>query len=214
MTGRGGQELFWAGQFGDDYIERNTEDRLLATNTALFARALSRTDRVQSVIELGANIGLNLSAINHLLPGAEMCAVEINEKAGAVLAARLPHVSLACRSIFEFKPERTWDVAFTKGVLIHIDPDRLAEVYEVLHRCSARYILICEYYNPSPVEIPYRGHNNRLYKRDFAGEMLDRFADLRLLDYGFIYRRDLNFSQDDITWFLLEKRSAVGTPAG
>jgi spore coat polysaccharide biosynthesis protein SpsF len=26
------------------------------------------------------------------------------------------------------------------------------------------------------------------------------------VDYGFAYRRDPNFPQDDITWFLLEKR--------
>ena len=35
--------------------------------------------------------------------------------------------------------------------------------------------------------------------------MLDRFPDLRLLDYGFAYHRDPVFPQDDITWFLLEK---------
>jgi spore coat polysaccharide biosynthesis protein SpsF len=27
-----------------------------------------------------------------------------------------------------------------------------------------------------------------------------------LVDYGFAYHRDPNFPQDDITWFLLEKR--------
>ena len=30
--------------------------------------------------------------------------------------------------------------------------------------------------------------------------------DLRLVDYGFSYHRDRAFPQDDITWFLLEKR--------
>ncbi len=62
-----------------------------------------------------------------------------------------------------------------------------------------------EYYNPTPVEIPYRGHGARLYKRDFCGEILDRFGDLQLLDYGFAYRRDERFAQDDLTWFLMEK---------
>jgi spore coat polysaccharide biosynthesis protein SpsF len=66
--------------------------------------------------------------------------------------------------------------------------------------------LICEYYNPSPVAIPYRGHSDRLFKRDFAGEMLEMFADLKLVDYGFAYHRDPAFPQDDITWFLMEKR--------
>jgi len=44
-----------------------------------------------------------------------------------------------------------------------------------------------------------------LFKRDFAGEMLDRFKDLELLDYGFVYHRDNNFPQDDLNWFLLRK---------
>jgi spore coat polysaccharide biosynthesis protein SpsF len=45
-----------------------------------------------------------------------------------------------------------------------------------------------------------------LFKRDFAGEMLDKYADLKLCDYGFVYHRE-KFSQDDISWFLLEKIS-------
>jgi spore coat polysaccharide biosynthesis protein SpsF len=66
--------------------------------------------------------------------------------------------------------------------------------------------LVCEYYNPSPVSIPYRGHTNKLFKRDFAGELMDRYPDLQLIDYGFVYRRDPSFPQDDVTWFLMEKR--------
>ena len=65
--------------------------------------------------------------------------------------------------------------------------------------------MICEYYNPSPTTIAYRGHSDRLFKRDFAGEMLEKFSDLKLVDYGFSYHRDNSFPQDDITWFLLQK---------
>jgi len=75
----------------------------------------------------------------------------------------------------------------------------------VAHRACNRYICLAEYYNPTPMEVPYRGHSGRLYKRDFAGEMLERFPDLSLVDYGFVYHRDPNFPLDDITWFLLEK---------
>lgn len=88
---------------------------------------------------------------------------------------------------------------------IDINPDELNKVYDLLIRSSSRYICIAEYYNPSPVSIPYRGHQDRLFKRDFAGEILDRDPSLSLLDYGFCYHRDPNFPQDDITWFLLEK---------
>jgi len=58
------------------------------------------------------------------------------------------------------------------------------------------------------VSIPYRGHSDKLFKRDFAGEILDQFSDLRLVDYGFVWHRDNLFPQDDISWFLLEKQSS------
>jgi spore coat polysaccharide biosynthesis protein SpsF len=90
-------------------------------------------------------------------------------------------------------------------VLIHINPDSLPQVYDALYRAAGRYLLVCEYYNPSPVAINYRGHTDRLFKRDFCGEILDRHPDLKLIDYGFVYRRDPNVPQDDVTWFLIEK---------
>ena len=64
--------------------------------------------------------------------------------------------------------------------------------------------MINEYFNPTPVSIPYRGHENKLFKRDFAGELIDSYS-LKLVDYGFVYSRDNLYPQDDMTWFLLEK---------
>jgi spore coat polysaccharide biosynthesis protein SpsF len=106
----------------------------------------------------------------------------------------------------DYPVAETFDLVLVKGVLIHINPDLLPAVYDRLYRSSRRLILVCEYYNPSPVVIPYRGHADRLFKRDFAGEILDTYSDLVLLDYGFAYRRDPAFPQDDVTWFLMERR--------
>ena len=66
-------------------------------------------------------------------------------------------------------------------------------------------LLICEYYNPTPVTIEYRGHKNKLFKRDFAGELLKQYPDLNLINYGFKYKNDNDYPLDDITWFLLRK---------
>ena len=82
----------------------------------------------------------------------------------------------------------------------------LPTAYDRLYAASSRFILVAEYYNPSPVTIPYRGHDDRLFKRDFAGDMLDLYPDLSLIDYGFAYRRDPIFPQDDISWFLMKKQ--------
>ena len=108
-------------------------------------------------------------------------------------------------SIIGFRPPRTWDLVLVKGVLIHINPDMLPDVYDSLVAACSRYLLVAEYYNPSPVAIPYRGHSDRLFKRDFAGEIMDLHPEMTLVDYGFSYRRDNKAPQDDITWFLLEK---------
>ena len=199
------QEDFWAGEFGDDYADRNTGGARVASNIALWAKVLQRTEGVRSLLELGSNIGLNLIALRELLPDAELSAVEINEKAASQLAINVPGVDLHLGSIHEFEPRRRWDLVFTRGVLIHIRPEELPSVYDLMHRSSCRYILVCEYYNPKPVEVEYRGHAGKLFKRDFAGELMDSFGDLSLVDYGFVYHRDPSFPQDDATWFLMEK---------
>lgn len=198
------QENFWAGDFGDEYARRNRGREAVAANTALFARIVSRLPKLDSVVELGANIGMNLLALRLLLPQARLAAVEINDSAAAELR-RIGGVEVTVGSLFDYTPATPADLALIKGVLIHIAPERLPDAYAALYRSSARYLCLAEYYNPSPVEVPYRGHSGRLFKRDFAGELLDRYADLRLVDYGFVWRRDV-FAQDDLTWFVLEKR--------
>lgn len=138
--------------------------------------------------------------------------MEINDQAAAELQAKLPDVELHVQSILSFQPTTQWELVFTKGVLIHINPEMLPKVYECMYRASSRYLLVAEYYNPTPVEVAYRGHAGKLFKRDFAGELLDKFPDVLLVDYGFVYHRDPSFPQDDMNWFLLEKRCAAESP--
>jgi len=198
------EEGFWAGTFGDEYMARNQGNQAIANNAALFSTILKQARSVRSILEFGANIGLNLQALRFLLPNAKLSAIEINEKAVQQLRA-LGEIEVFHQSILDFSPDHTWDVVLSKGVLIHINPDRLSQVYRLLYESSHRYICLAEYYNPSPVTVTYHGHQERLFKRDFAGEMLDRYRDLTLVDYGFVYHRDRLFPQDDLTWFLLEK---------
>ena len=200
------QEAFWAGEFGDDYIGRNRSPRQVAANLALFGKVLESTAGIESILELGANIGQNLAALRSLLPDAGLAAVEINAKAVAALHSSGLDVTVHHTSILDFRTDEIWDLVFTKGVLIHVDPDHLPGIYDCLFGLARRYVLLVEYYNPRPVEIDYRGHAHRLFKRDFAGDMLDRFPSLELRDYGFVYHSDRSFPLDDMTWFLLEKK--------
>ena len=197
------EEEFWAGAFGTSYIERNRN--CLPANLDLFARGLKRVGRLESCIELGANIGLNLRALKLLHPELRAQAVEINPDAQRELRGLLGPENIFAGSILDWKPQEPAQLAFTKGVLIHIAPDRLPRVYDKLYASASRWIFLAEYYSPQPCEVPYRGNAGKLYKRDFAGDMLDRFHDLSLADYGFSYHRDPAFPHDDVTWFLLKK---------
>ena len=94
------------------------------------------------------------------------------------------------QSILDFMPERQWDLVFVSGVLIHINPLELGRVYDLMYHASKKYIMLSEYYNPVPVEVNYRGHDGKLFKRDFAGELWDKYPDLKLLGYGFGWHRD------------------------
>ncbi len=199
------QEQFWAGEFGTEYISRNQGETLLASNLNFFSKALHNARWPASCIEFGANIGMNLKALKLLYPGQEQYAIEINPVAARQLAQVIPAANIMNDSIIGFRPPRTWDLVLVKGVLIHINPDMLPDVYDSLVAACSRYLLVAEYYNPSPVAIPYRGHSDRLFKRDFAGEIMDLHPEMTLVDYGFSYRRDNKAPQDDITWFLLEK---------
>lgn len=212
MTYKTEQEQFWADDFGSNYISRNSDAHKISSNIALFSKILEKTRHVKSVIEFGANIGLNLMAIKTLLPDIEMSAVEINKKAALELKKILPEDHIYNQSILDMltnikNTPVNVDFVLTKGVLIHINPDELQQTYEILYTSSRRYICIVEYFNTTTVSIPYRGHQDRLFKRDFAGELMQKYSDIHLVDYGFTYHGDPNFPQDDTTWFLFEKNN-------
>ena len=199
------QEEFWAGDFGDAYIDRNKSNQLLASNIHFFSEILKECKDIGSVLEFGCNIGMNLKALKLLLPSSFFAGIEINETAYNELLL-IEGVKGYNQSIFDFEIDRQYDFVFIKGVLIHINPDMLKVVYEKLYSSSTKYICIGEYYNPTPVTLNYRGHNDKLFKRDFAFEIMEQYPDLELVKYGFSYRKDPLFPQDDITWFLLKKK--------
>ena len=199
------QEKFWEGKFGDKYIERNNHKEFLSSKIALFSKILNETLDVKTVVEYGPNIGFNIRAIQKLLPNTKFTSVEINKKACKNLS-KIKNNHVENCSILDFKSKKTFDLSLVMTVLIHINPKKLNQVYETLYKNTKKYICIVEYYNPTPVEVVYRGHKGKLFKRDFAGEILDKYNKLKLINYGFVYKRDKNFPYDDINWFLLEKK--------
>ena len=199
------QEVFWEGEFGNEYTDRNNSS-LINSNINLFKKILNPELKITTIFEIGFNRGLNLLALKEINNNLQLNGLEINNYAYEITKNLNICDKIYNESIIDFSEKENYDLVFTKGVLIHINPDKLNDVYQKMYDLSSKYILIAEYYSRDVREIKYRGNDNKLFKRDFCGELMTKFPKLKLLDYGFVYYRDPLFPQDDTTWFLLEKQ--------
>ena len=77
------QEEFWAVEFGDDYTERNTGLSMIARVIRPCASIIARTRQVKSIMEFGANRGLNLTGVR------KPATLDIELSAGRLIQKRL-----------------------------------------------------------------------------------------------------------------------------
>src|SRR3954470_12032612 len=82
-------EALWAGEFGDAYIERNKDAE--TGRRSFWEEQLARLE-VQSVLEVGCNIGGNLRWIAGFLGPEKVAGVDVNAKALDLLRERIPGV--------------------------------------------------------------------------------------------------------------------------
>lgn len=202
------QEKFWAGEFGKEYITRNNYDCLPA-KIALMARIIDKCRGIESVLEFGPNIGLNLIAIRNLISPVGLTAVEINSAACDELRKlddEIGSLEVINQSLLDYVPDTRHDFVLCSGVLIHQNPETLPKIYSTIAASADKYVCFVEYYNTTPVAIDYRGNSDKLFKRDFAGEFMDSHPEFALVDYGFVYHRANYFGMSDSNWFLMKRK--------
>ena len=201
------QLKFWRGEFGNLYIDRNTPDNEISPNRLhMWKKILDAIPDVpNSVLEVGANIGNNLRVIQELID-TKIYAVEPNYAAREILKTNL---KINEKNIFDASANSlplessSIDLVFTSGVLIHIAPEDLYTSCSEIYRVSSKYIVSVEYFNPTPVELSYRGHDGVLFKRDFGSFWIKNFPNLKVLDYGFFWKPITGL--DNLTWWLFHK---------
>lgn len=195
------QEKFWKGKFGLSYAKRGRNLRDLKSRIYHYKKILKMTKNIKNVFEIGTNVGLNLDAIKKIRNKIDTYGIEINKE---VISKIKKKHKIYNSSILDFDTKNTFDLVFTRAVLIHINPEKLPHVYKKIFKLSKKYILIDEFFNPTPIKLKYRGHKNKLFKRDFAYEIMRKF-NLKLIDYGFGWSKDPKYPQVDSNWFLFKK---------
>ena len=144
------QREFWTGDFGTEYIERNktieTVNELYKKQTGItvekiFENFFEKIDRDCTIIELGCNVGLNLSVLNKI-GFKNLTGLEINKSAFSIAKKNNPNISFINSSIEDFEVTKTFDLVYTAGVLIHINPDTLPLIIKKLINFQKNIFLV------------------------------------------------------------------------
>ena len=185
------QMLSWSGEFGREYTDRNARspneleriyyDRFGQTRTEINLDFLDDLDRSMRILEVGSNIGNQLIFLQTI--GYEnLWGVELQWYAVEQARRRTENMNIVQGSAFDlpFK-DNYFDLVFTSGLLIHISPDDLPKALSEIYRCSSKFIWGFEYYDTDFQAINYRGHDELMWKGDYASIYQDHFGDLEVL---------------------------------
>lgn len=171
----------WKGKFGKSYTDRNPQtvedinryykNEFGLSATELFRLALSGL-KIGSVLEVGCNTGNKLAVLERIgltnLVGLEP--LEYAIKKGRKL---YPKIEFRRGNAFDIPfDDGEFDLVYTAGVLIHINPNDLEKAMREAIRVSNRYILGFEYYADSLEDVIYRGNKDLLWKQDFRKKYL------------------------------------------
>lgn len=182
---------FWSGNFGKEYTDRNSLNYEMLNQLYLHYFGLTRRQmndtfldhlpRTAKILEVGCNTGIQLQALEQN-GFKNLYGIELQSYAAGCAKNHALNIKILQGSGFEIPfRDNAFDLVFTSGVLIHIAPGNLERIIREIHRCSSRYIWGFEYYASTPTEINYRGHQNVLWKADFASIFQEVCPELRLM---------------------------------
>ncbi len=193
------QLALWTSEFGRRYTERN--DQAMPARQLTWGRILAGRP-VQRALEIGCNVGWNLSYLQALgVP--ELYGIEPQPDAVVRARGRAPGFGVVQGTAFELPFRDAWfDLVFTSGVLIHIAPADLPRALDEMYRVARRYLVAIEYDHPTEVAIEYRGEQGALWKRDHGALWRGRYPQLRELMTLEVGASD---GYDDCTVHLFEK---------
>lgn len=212
----------WEGEFGDDYITRNqiTNDTIEAranlwTNilNVVYTGTFIPTPLSLNVLEIGAGNGTNLLAIDDIFKKAitngasinyNLIAVEPNEKAKKVLKQQdINNLEIIGDNAFNILAKNhVFDISFTSGVLIHINPKDLLPAMKEIYRVTKKTIICIEYFSPELRLEKYQNKDELMWLNDYGSIWLDNFP-LRCLGFGFAWKKLTKL--DNVTWQVFEK---------
>lgn len=200
----------WSNKFGKEYTDRNSctvseldvmyKKKFGITRTELNNKFIGKLNRDIKILEIGSNIG-NQLLILQKMGFKNLFGIEPMEYAVELSKKRSAGINIIKGTVFDipFK-DNYFDLVFTSGVLIHINPKNIISALKEIYRCSNKYIWGFEYYAKNYQEINYRGNKNLLWKADFPKVYKKTFSKLSIKFIKYLkYQKENNV---DVMFFL------------
>ena len=219
MGKHSGQTQAWGTEFGIEYTERNLMTTRAMDSMYLKQYGISRTDmnikflggldRDIKILEVGSNIGLQLMFLQKM-GFKNLYGIEISSYAAELSKSKTKDINII-QGIAQDIPFRNnyFDMVFTSGVLIHINPVELPKVLSEIYRCSRQYIWGLEYYAKNYTQIKYRvakETSDLLWKANFPQIFMEQFDDLEIVKLkSFKY---LDSENEDVMYLFKKHKQA------
>jgi len=157
-------DAYWAGA-GD------ADGASVARRRSEWLAALPAFAGAGSAIELGCNVGRNLWVLQQRFPAMALCGVDIDAEALAQARARV-RAEFVLGDLYDLEAtlgERSADIVFTMGTLIHLHPDTLPPLLAALVRRARRAVVLVEQVNAdnAVVKGPASWHPERRVTGDY-----------------------------------------------
>ncbi len=207
------QTKAWASEFGQEYTDRNKMPIKAMDIMYKHKYGMSRSDmnklflddlgRDIRILEVGSNIGLQLIFLQSA-GFRNLYGIELSPYAVQLAKTQSEGINIIQGSALDIPfRDNYFDLVFTSGVLIHINPEDLSKVMSGIYRCTSKYIWGLEYYADKMAEINYRPSKekvNLLWKADYPTMFCERFEDLRIVKKA--YYKYLADENKDVMYLL------------
>jgi hypothetical protein len=144
------------------YTDENQNNIFKGLSNFFYHAAISLG--VTSICEAGCNIGNNLASMPR---DFSVSGFDLNKHALSITKSRYPDFDFKLGSIVDIPfPDNSFDLVFTRGVLIHIPESDLDKAMSELMRISKKWIFNLEYYGEDEKMIEWKRGDDLLWYRN------------------------------------------------
>lgn len=153
-------------EYNSNLWDTYTDDNFSLQNQTLpdFIYNSSLILGAKKVCEVGCNVGNNLFGFPK---NYDVTGIDLNEHALKQAQIKFPNFKFQNGSILDLPFDTdSFDLVFTRGVLIHIHPNNLKSAMNELFRVSKTWIFNLEYYGENNKMIDWKRGKDLLWYRD------------------------------------------------